>query len=268
MSLWDRRRRRGATPRPALTEPPIGPVGQDDRRAGGWQRDGELLAGFAAFPGAVILDAGCGDAPHSAFFAGQDVTIILADVLPDSVALAAAATARAGSAATVRELVTDCAPLPLPDASVDRVVATEVLEHVPDPAAFLAELVRVSKPGALLLLSVPDARSEELQRPFAAPDYFVPPNHVRVFAEGQFQALVRDAGLSIEHRQFDGFYQSLWWSFFWVSAQPEVKEPWHPLLAHWMRTWAALLATDRGPELKAALDAVIPKSEVIVARKD
>lgn len=264
MALRDRLRGRGPTPDPVASDP-----GFRDAAAAGW-RDadaGTLVPGFDAPPGTTVLDVGCGDTPHSAFFADRDVSLIVADILAESVAAAAARAESVGTWRSVTELVTDTDPLPLPDASVDRVIATEVLEHVPSPSAFMAELVRVGRPGALFLISVPDRRSEHLQGPFAAPDYFAEPNHVRIFDEGEFPALLESAGLVIEHRQLDGFFQSLWWSFFWVCAQPELGPPYQPLLESWMRTWNLLLDCERGPELKRALDERIPKSEVIVARK-
>jgi SAM-dependent methyltransferase len=44
---------------------------------------------------------------------------------------------------------------PVPDATYDTVLCSEVLEHVPDPFAGLREIRRVLKPGGVLLLSVP-----------------------------------------------------------------------------------------------------------------
>lgn len=44
---------------------------------------------------------------------------------------------------------------PVADASLDWVLATEVLEHVEDPAVFLAEAQRCLRPGGRLLLTVP-----------------------------------------------------------------------------------------------------------------
>jgi len=43
----------------------------------------------------------------------------------------------------------------LADASIDVVLCTQVLEHIPEPVAVVAEIRRVLKPGGRLLLSVP-----------------------------------------------------------------------------------------------------------------
>src|SRR3954467_9024295 len=45
--------------------------------------------------------------------------------------------------------------LPFPANSVDGVISTQVLEHVPDPQALLAEMHRVIKPGGGLVISLP-----------------------------------------------------------------------------------------------------------------
>lgn len=51
----------------------------------------------------------------------------------------------------------DATRLPLADDSVDVLISLEMLEHVPNPGAVVAELGRVLKPGGTLLLSVPSA---------------------------------------------------------------------------------------------------------------
>ncbi|HMO06029.1 MAG TPA: class I SAM-dependent methyltransferase [Paracoccaceae bacterium] len=45
--------------------------------------------------------------------------------------------------------------LPFPDNSVDRVIATHVLEHLPSPVAVLEEWVRVVRPGGVVSLILP-----------------------------------------------------------------------------------------------------------------
>ncbi|MDI9797805.1 class I SAM-dependent methyltransferase, partial [Pseudomonas aeruginosa] len=101
---------------------------------------------------------------------------------------------------------------------------------------------------------------------FAADEYFRKPNHIRVLGEEQFAALVREAGLEILSHSRYGFYWSLWMLLFW-EAKVDFGNPDHPLLEHWARTWQALLDSPRGPAIKQALDAVVAKSQVIIARK-
>jgi SAM-dependent methyltransferase len=51
----------------------------------------------------------------------------------------------------------DATRLPLADDSVDTLITLEMLEHVPDPGAVVAELARVLRPGGTVFLSVPSA---------------------------------------------------------------------------------------------------------------
>lgn len=45
--------------------------------------------------------------------------------------------------------------LPFTDSSIDRVIATHVFEHIPDPVSALEECVRVVKPGGVISLILP-----------------------------------------------------------------------------------------------------------------
>jgi len=53
------------------------------------------------------------------------------------------------------DIVSDITDIPVPDASFDAVLCTEVLEHVSDPVAALEELERVLKPGGTLIITAP-----------------------------------------------------------------------------------------------------------------
>ena len=243
-------------------------VGKQDLAATGWHNDatGELFPGFGAGPDDMILDVGCGDVPVSAFLAGSGASFVLADILPEAVQRAAESLRGAG-ARSVTGITTDCSPIPLADASVTRVVASEIIEHVEEPSAFLAELSRVGTADALYLISAPHETSEELQRPFAAPDYFEPPNHIRVLSSDAMASLIREAGFDIISHTSEGFYSSMWWCFFWASSQPQVGPPFTDLLNSCQNPWHLLLDTPQGPELKRQLDALIPKRQVVIARK-
>jgi SAM-dependent methyltransferase len=55
-----------------------------------------------------------------------------------------------------RTLVADALALPFATASVDAVIAAELLEHLPNPQAPLAEFARILKPGAPLVITTPN----------------------------------------------------------------------------------------------------------------
>ncbi|HEY3832795.1 MAG TPA: methyltransferase domain-containing protein [Acidimicrobiia bacterium] len=99
------------------------------------------LAGLAAdlnlLPGSTVVDYGCADMKYRELFPA-DVNYVAAD-LP-------------GNPDATIELEAD-GSLPLRDATVDAVFSSQVLEHVPDPSRYLAECVRVLRPGGTLLLS-------------------------------------------------------------------------------------------------------------------
>lgn len=247
---------------------PVPDAGLYDSQLSGWfnNRTGELLKGFAITNGDIIVDVGCGDGKFAYFCANQGAEIILADVDAGSLENARERLSGTNARSVTTHVVEDGRPLPLPDGCATKVVAMEVLEHVDDPVAFMAELMRVGMPGAQYLISVPGELSESVQKKLAPPGYFEKPNHVRIFSVDAFEALIVSSGLIIERKETYGFFHSLWWSFFWTCDQ-DLKAPWHPLLASWERTWGLLLATRDGEKVKKALDAHMPKSVAIIAHK-
>jgi len=54
--------------------------------------------------------------------------------------------------------------LPFPDATFDRVAVVDMLEHVEDEAAFVAELARVTKRGGRLVVNTPHQKETRLRR--------------------------------------------------------------------------------------------------------
>lgn len=259
-------------PTPETKEPPaIEPVPADftllDASLSGWFKDetGELLEGFPIKVSDHVLDVGCGDGVFISFCAKLGAEVTFADIDPEKIA---AVQKRLGNsnARGSHGIVSDANPLPLPNDYADKVIAMEVMEHVDAPSTFLKELVRVGKPGALYLLSVPDAASEQVQKHLAPPGHFEKPNHINVFSREDFEKLVLDAGLIIEKRTYYGFYWSIFWAFFWTCDQ-DLSPPWHPLLESWAKTWDMLLKMRDGPRIKKALDEAMPKSQAIIARK-
>lgn len=53
------------------------------------------------------------------------------------------------------DIVSNIVSIPVPDQSFDVVLCSEVLEHIPDPAAAIREFSRILRPGGVLLLTAP-----------------------------------------------------------------------------------------------------------------
>jgi ubiquinone/menaquinone biosynthesis C-methylase UbiE len=111
----------------------------------------------------------------------------------------------------VRLLNGDLCHLPFPDHAFDKVILAEVLEHLPDDRAGLAEAVRVTRPGGMIVISVPNANypfcwdpiNKTLETVFGThvargPLAGIWALHVRLYALEEVEALIEDAGLQIE----------------------------------------------------------------------
>jgi SAM-dependent methyltransferase len=99
-----------------------------------------------------ILDVACGTGYGSALLARSGNHVLGVDVSTEAVAQA---THDFGSP-LISFAVGDAARLPATTNSVDYVVSFETIEHLQEPAEFVAEVARVLRPGGTLLLSTPD----------------------------------------------------------------------------------------------------------------
>ncbi len=96
----------------------------------------DLVADVELGPEATVVDYGCGEQPYRSLFRGRNY---LAVDLPGN----SRADVHTGANGSV----------PLPDASADLVLSTQVLVHVADPVAYLEECHRMLRPGGTLVLT-------------------------------------------------------------------------------------------------------------------
>jgi demethylmenaquinone methyltransferase/2-methoxy-6-polyprenyl-1,4-benzoquinol methylase len=110
----------------------------------GWRR--RTIARADIHPGALILDVGAGTGDLSFAAAARGAHVVALDLSPGMLAvLARRATGRQRS--MIRPLVGSAESLPLPDASVDRIVTGFTVRNVGDPGRAFAEFRRVLRPG-------------------------------------------------------------------------------------------------------------------------
>lgn len=221
-----------------------------------------------------LLDLGCGFGRHAfeAFRRGADVVACdlsaaeLKDVRATFEAMhQAGEVPEGGLAATANG---NALSLPFADASFDRVIASEVLEHISDDLAALDELTRVLRPGGTIAVTVP-AWLPELVCWGLSDEYHAPTEaggHVRIYTRLELRAKMRGAGLRpggshLEH----GLHSPYWWLRCAVGPRNDA----HPLVQAYHR----LLVWDieKHPPItrlaEAVLSPLIGKSLVVYATR-
>lgn len=112
------------------------------------------------------------------------------------------------------DITWDGRTIPLPDSSIDSAMATEVLEHCPDPVVVLQEARRVLKPGGVLFFTVP----------FLWPLHDVPYDEYR-YTPFALERIVKSAGFTETNvRPMGGWDASLAQMLgLWVMRRPMPK---------------------------------------------
>ncbi|MBN1287139.1 MAG: methyltransferase domain-containing protein [Anaerolineae bacterium] len=109
--------------------------------------------------------------------------------------------------------------IPLPDASVDKAVLSEILEHVKDDAACLREVRRILRPGGVLAITVPHANYpfwwDPINKTLEAvtgrhirrgPLAGIWANHERLYRPEQLRQVVVEAGFIVEEERATTHY--------------------------------------------------------------
>ena len=223
-------------------------------------------------PGERVLDMGCGAGRHAfeMYRRGADVIAFdqdaeeLSGVRDLFVAMAEAGEAPAGAEADVKE--GDALSLPFADGEFDRVVAAEVLEHIPADIEAITELARVLRPGGTLAVTVPRWFPELVCWKLSDDYHNNPGGHIRIYSDKELVGKVVGAGLELEGKDHaHGLHTPYWW----IKCAVGVSNDDHPLarayhrLLVWeiMRRPLVLRAADR------VLNPLIGKSMVLYFRK-
>ena len=120
-----------------------------------------MIDAVAPAPGEEVLELACGAGGLGLAIADRVTPggrVVLSDVAPEMVAIAAARAARrdqaGGAAPQVSAQVLDLEQIDLPDASFDIVVCREGLMFALDPARAASEIARVLRPGGRVAIAV------------------------------------------------------------------------------------------------------------------
>jgi SAM-dependent methyltransferase len=223
-------------------------------------------------PGDRVLDMGCGAGRHAfeVFRRGGDVIAFdqdgdeLAGVLELFGAMREAGEVPLGAEADIKQ--GDALSLPFADGEFDRVVAAEVLEHIPDDETAMSELTRVLRPGGTIAVTVPRWLPERICWALSDEYHEVEGGHVRIYTGTELVAKLVGAGLVYDGREHvHGLHSPYWWIKCAVGVTKDdhpVAKAYHRLLV-WdimKRPWPTRLA-------ERLLDPVLGKSLVVYLHK-
>lgn len=225
-------------------------------------------------PGDRVLDLGCGGGRHAFEASKRGAQVVACDLdlaeLKDVRALFGAMTdageipgGGGGWAVNGNAL-----SLPFADATFDRIIASEVMEHIPDDAGAAAELARVLKPGGTIAVTVPSELPERicwlLSEKYHAP--FVEGGHVRIYSEATLRRRIRDAGLRPGAAHHAHALHSPYW---WLRCAVDPTNTEHPLVRAYLRLliWDIAKAPFVTRAADRLLNPVLGKSLVVYAEK-
>ncbi len=192
-------------------------------------------------PGDRVLDLGCGEGRHAiTAYTNERVHVVALDLSSEDLAVARERfrdfeIADDGER-SLSFLRGSGLALPFADASFDKVICAEVLEHIPDYQAVVREIQRVLKPGGALAVSVPRFWPEWLCWKLSDAYHQVEGGHVRIFKTRELQHALEGASM---HRYgwhwAHGLHSPYWWlrCLFWSQGE----NVWPVKLYHRFLVW-------------------------------
>ena len=234
-----------------------------------------LTVDFRRLPlrrGQHVLDLGCGGGRHAFEVYRRGANVVAFDLDPAELApvrdmfAAMAEAGEAGRQARAAAISGDATAMPFGDGTFDRVIASEVLEHIPDDQRAMNELARVLRPGGLAAVTVPSWLPERICWALSGEYYQVPGGHVRIYTRAELEAKLARAGLSVGwHHHAHGLHSPYWW----LKCAVGVHNDKHPLASayHRMLVWDITHSPAATRLADKALTPLIGKSLVVYAVK-
>jgi SAM-dependent methyltransferase len=214
-----------------------------------------------------VLDAGCGEGRHCFGCLERGANVVGLDL--DFASLRDASKrlrSRAAQLDRVGEMSQgDAFHLPYPDATFDRVICSEVMEHVHDYRGAARELARVTRPGGRVAVTIPTATSENLYLRLGDEYFESPGGHIRIFRPRELALGLAAAGLATRGVGFAHGFHTPYWVLRSVLHLPDADRSW---LVQGYRSFLIRATGSRLLErVERILNYVCPKSLILYADK-
>ena len=219
--------------------------------------------------GDKVLDLGCGFGRHAFEAARRGANVVALDAGRDEVRGVAATFAAMVEAGELKgptlhtaAVQGDALHLPFPDDAFDRVICSEVLEHIADDEGAMRELTRVLRPGGTMAITVPRFGPELINWALSDEYHNVPGGHIRIYRKSVLQDRLRTAGMRVTgHHYAHGLHSPYWW----LKCLVGTKNDEHPLVKNYHRllVWDIVQRPRITQLLERVLSPLIGKSIVV-----
>ena len=224
--------------------------------------------------GHMVLDLGCGFGRHAFEVLRRGAKVVACDMALHElheVRATYAAMAEVGEIEETSAAFTsagDATRLPFQDNTFDRIIASEVLEHIHNDEDALDELYRVLKPDGILAITVPSYLPEKIC--WGLSDEYHAPievgGHVRIYKKRELETKISAAGLvPIDFHRAHALHSPYWW----IKCVVGTKNDQNRLVKAYLRflTWDIVKQPASTRFAEKILQPLLGKSVIIYAQK-
>jgi ubiquinone/menaquinone biosynthesis C-methylase UbiE len=225
---------------------------------------------LAVQKGNVVLDAGCGLGRHSIEFMRRGASVFCMDLDIGSLLktrYTLASMKQSGGSPEGAGFVThvgDALNLPFKTGTFDRIICSEVMEHVDDDFKACSELARVLKTNGRIAITVPTFFSEIIYDTLTYEYFTSPGGHVRKYFPSELAEIMRKNGLEVYAVGFKHSFHTIWWIIRCVVGLNNAE---HPMTKGYHKFLTLGLFSKFMRKAELFVNYFFPKSVVIYAWK-